>query len=245
MGREAASGVPNPVLRTATGQVTSTIFCRAAWAAALLALWGSGYFLIANSLAMRPVRDLGTPFDRTIPFLGWTVWIYLAGLPLIVAPLFVLRAEPVFHRVARSYALVLLASFACFAAMPVSAHSLREGGAMAGFNDLTARAVGALRGIDPPSNLFPSLHVSLSALSCWSMADTQPRLRWLFATVLTLICLSVVTTKQHLVLDVAGGLSLAWAVRAAPGLSPRTLWIARGSLAGVLTLFGLLYWHSA
>jgi hypothetical protein len=223
--------------------IIAEVFRRAAWAATLFAFWGSGYFLIAHSLAMQQARDLATPFDSTIPFLPWTVWIYLAGLPLIAGPLFAVRAEPAFQRVARSYALVLLASFACFEAMPVSAHSLREA-AVTAAPDPSSLAIRALRSIDPASNLFPSLHVSLSALSCWSMADAQPRLRRVFAAVLTLICLSVATTKQHLVLDVVGGLCLAWAVRGVPGHSRETLWAARGSLAGVFALFGLLYWRA-
>jgi membrane-associated phospholipid phosphatase len=214
----------------------------AACAAALVTLWGAGYFLIADSLVMRQARDLATLPDGAIPFLGWTVWIYLAGLPLIAAPLFALRSEPAFHRAARGYVLVMLASFACFAAFPVSSPSLREAAIMAEPDCLTAWAVRALHSIDPPCNLFPSLHVSLSALSCWSMAETQPRLRWLFAAGLALIAVSVVTTKQHLLLDVLGGLALAWAVRAVPGRSAGTLWAARGLLTGVSALFGLLYW---
>src|SRR5712692_127921 len=89
-----------------------TLRRRAPWAAVLLALWSAGYFLIPNAVVMRHARDLATPFDGAIPFLGWTVWIYLAGLPLIAAPLFALRAEPAFHRAARSCALIVLASFA-------------------------------------------------------------------------------------------------------------------------------------
>jgi hypothetical protein len=217
---------------------------RATSAAALLALWGAGYFLMANSLVMRQARDLATPIDGAIPFLGWTVWIYLAGLPLIAAPLFALRAEPAFHRAARSYALAMLASFACFAAIPVSSPSLREAAVMTGPESPTAWAVRALHSIDPPCNLFPSLHVSLSALSCWSMAEAQPRLRWVFAAVLALIAVSVATTKQHLLLDILGGLALAWVVRAVPGRSAGTLWAARGLLAGVSALCGLLYWRA-
>jgi len=193
---------------------------------------------------MRQARDLATPLDSAIPFFDWTVWIYLAALPLIAAPLFALHAEAAFHRAARTYALVLLASFACFAGMPISARSLRETAAVAEPADLTARALLALRRIDPPCNLFPSLHVSLSALSCWSMADAQPRLRRVFRATLTFICLSVATTKQHLVLDVVGGLCLARAVRAAPDDSLRTAWAVRSSLAGVFAFFGLLYWRA-
>jgi PAP2 superfamily len=218
-----------------------TLRRRAPWAAVLLALWGAGYFLIPNAVVMRHARDLATPFDGAIPFLGWTVWIYLAGLPLIAAPLFALRAEPAFHRAARSCALIVLASFACFAAVPICSPGLREAAVMVGPDSLTAWAVGALHGIDPPGNLFPSLHVSLSALSCWSIAEAKPRWCWAWWTALALIAVSVATTKQHLLLDVAGGLALAWAVR---GRSAGTLWAAGAPLALVSALFGLLYWRA-
>jgi PAP2 superfamily len=219
----------------------STLRRRAPWAAVLLALWGAGYFLIPNAVVMRHARDLATPFDGAIPFLGWTVWIYLAGLPLIAAPLFALRAEPAFHRAARSCALIVLASSACFAAAPICSPGLREAAVMVGPDSLTAWAVGALHGIDPPGNLFPSLHVSLSALSCWSIAEAQPRWRWAWWAALALIAVSVATTKQHLLLDVVGGLALAWAVR---GRSAGMLWAAGAPLALVSALFGLLYWRA-
>ena len=241
MLRVRAEGVTSGI---ALGVFGSTLRRRAECAAALVTLWGAGYFLIASSLAMRQARDLATPIDGAIPFLGWTVWIYLSGLPLIAAPLFALRAETAFQRAARSYTLVVLASLACFAAFPVSSPSLREAAIMAEPDSLTAWAIRALHDIDPPCNLFPSLHVSLSALSCWSMAEAQPRLRWVFAVVLALIAASVLTAKQHLLVDVLGGLALAWAVRSVPGRSVGTLWAARSFLAGVFALFGLLYWRA-
>lgn len=249
LGWEAASGAQGTAPPRAAGPTTSGIIAgclrRAAWAGALLAFWASGYFLIANSLAVQRARDLATPIDSAVPFFPWTVWIYLAGLPLIAIPLFVVRAEPTFQRVARSYALVLLASFACFGAMPVSADNLREAAGMTGPDNLNTWAISRLRSIDPARNLFPSLHVSLSALSCLSIAEIKPRLRWILAAVLILVCLSVVTTKQHLVLDVVGGLSLAWVVRALTAHSSGTLWTATGLLAGILTLFALMYWRAS
>jgi hypothetical protein len=227
---------------------TAAVSCRtprrrAPWAAALLALWGVGYFLIPNAVVTRQARDLATPFDSAIPFLGWTVWIYLAGLALIAAPVFALRAEPAFRRAAGSCALIVLASLACFVAMPVSSPGLREAAVMAGPDSLTAWAVRALHGIDPPGNLFPSLHVSLSALACWSIAEAQPRWRWALCAALAVIAVSVATTKQHLLLDVLGGLVLAWAVCARGG-SGGALWAVRGSLASVSIVFGLLYWRA-
>jgi hypothetical protein len=230
-----------PALTTAVSG--RTLRHRAPWAAALLALWGAGYFLIPNAVAMRHARDLATPFDGAIPFLGWSVWIYLAGLPLIAAPLFAVRAEPAFRRAARSCALIVLASFAYFAAVPVSSPGLREAAVMVGPDSLTAWAVRVLHRIDPPGNLFPSLHVSLSALSCWSLAEAQPRWRWALWAALALVAISVATTKQHLLLDVLGGLALAWAVRAR-GRSAGALWVAGTPLAFVSVLFGLLYWRA-
>jgi membrane-associated phospholipid phosphatase len=68
----------------------------------------------------------------------------------------------------------------------------------------------ALYSVDKPHNLFPSLHITLSALSVRVMAESASRffvgtlLAWLL-----LIGASVLLVHQHHVLDVLGGLVLA------------------------------------
>jgi membrane-associated phospholipid phosphatase len=192
---------------------------------------------------MQHAKDVTTPLDAAIPFLGWTVWIYLSGIALIVMPVFVL-GDNGFRGAALSYALTHVGSFACFAVMPVSSAHLRESADTGNYFTLTAWAIRVLYDVDPPYNLFPSLHVSLSTLACWSMAAAHRRWRCVFVTAICLISVSALTTKQHLVLDVMGGLALAWAMHVLisfPRSHPAALFASAACLASVTFLFGLSY----
>jgi membrane-associated phospholipid phosphatase len=220
---------------------------RAGWFAALLLLWGACYFGIGGSGLARRARDVAAPLDAAVPFLGWTVWIYLAGLLLIIAPLFMLRDLGQFRITARCYALAILASLACFATLPSSSASLRAAVAVSELPLLTAWAVRALQDIDPPVNLFPSLHVSLSALAAWSIAEATPRWRQVWRLALALVAISVVTAKQHTLLDVGGGLALAAAARSTARGRPafrHDEWATFAALAAVFALFCLIWWRA-
>jgi membrane-associated phospholipid phosphatase len=220
---------------------------RAGWLLALLLLWGAGYFGIGGSGLAGRARDLAAPLDAAVPFLGWTVWIYFAGLLLIIAPLFMLRDLQQFRITARCYALAILASLACFATLPSSSASLRAAAAVSELPLLTAWAIRALQNIDPPVNLFPSLHVSLSALAAWSIAEATPRWRQTWRLALTLVAMSVVTAKQHTLLDVAGGLALAAAARSTAHGRPAFRldeWATFAALAAVFALFCLIWWRA-
>jgi membrane-associated phospholipid phosphatase len=182
---------------------------RAACAAALFALWAFGYFWVGRSALTLGAHDLSTVFDRALPFIGLSVWAYLAALPLLVAPVLVLRDRRLFRRTALAYGYTITASLACFASFPVSGVILRNNSAALALDPVTRWVVQTLHAIDPPYNLFPSLHVSLSALAAWSMASAAPRSRALCYGALTMVAISTCTIKQHVVLDVLGGLALA------------------------------------
>lgn len=187
---------------------------RAALGACLLALWIVGYFGVAHSPLVLRARPDVLPWDCPIPFSGWAVWIYLAGLPMIAAPLLLLRAGRPLRRAVLAYLAAIIGATACFAAFPVASGQLRAAADGAGLGPLTALALAALRALDPPFNSFPSLHVALAALAAWSMADAAPGTRAGWNLALALVAWSVCAVKQHYLLDVAGGLALALAVRA-------------------------------
>ena len=134
----------------------------------------------------------------------------------------------------------MMVSFIFFAVFPVSSAGLRASSISTGALSLTGWAVDCLRSIDPPFNQFPSLHVSLTALSCWSLAEAYPRWWPHLLVVQVLVVVSVLTTKQHLLIDVAGGLSLAWLAYVAPRAFAWPI-AAAGGLACVGALFALLY----
>jgi hypothetical protein len=184
------------------------------------------------------------------------VWIYLAGVPMTLAPLFVLRSQRHFRRTAWAYTIVIVASLACFVAFPVTSAALRADVSAFGLDRLTWWAVRTLLAIDPPYNLFPSLHVSLCALAAFSMAEAAPRSRVSWYGALALIALSVCTTKQHVALDALGGLALAMAARnvmawlnGRPATALRVLLLRRTAsctfVVGVFTMFCIFYVRAA
>lgn len=184
---------------------------RAAWGIGLFVLWAVGYFSVGNAAVALPARDLGTPLDRAVPFFGWSVWVYLAGLPMMAAPLFGLRCPDLLRRTAQAYTRVIAASLACFVLFPSTSASLRADADPDGIDPVSGWVLRMLHAIDPPTNLFPSLHVSLCALAAFSMAEATPRARPAWLACLALVAVSTCTLKQHVLADVLGGLALALA----------------------------------
>jgi membrane-associated phospholipid phosphatase len=203
---------------------------RAALGAGLLALWAVGYFGVAYSPLVTRARHAMLPWDRALPFAGWAVWIYLAGLAMIAAPLLLLRPGRPLRRLVLAYLVVIVVAVACFAAFPVASNQLRMTAGGAGLDPLTALALATLRALDPPFNSFPSLHVALGALAAWSMADAAPGTRVAWNVALALVAWSVCAIKQHAALDVAGALALALAVRA---------WVGAGAARAYQPLAGM------
>jgi membrane-associated phospholipid phosphatase len=68
---------------------------------------------------------------------------------------------------------------------------------------------GAIRGA-----AFPSSHVAATVIPWWYIWKWLPKHRWWFTTVLVLLSASTVYCRYHYVVDVIGGLVLAWAVLA-------------------------------
>ena len=62
---------------------------------------------------------------------------------------------------------------------------------------------------DKPLNAFPSLHVGMSTLATLFVYRKRKKLGLAVLPVTVLIILSTVFIKQHVLLDVAGGLVLA------------------------------------
>ncbi|TFW17242.1 phosphatase PAP2 family protein [Duganella callida] len=184
---------------------------RAAWGAGLLVLWAAGYFGIGLAPA-RLALDTSTAWDAAVPFVGASVWIYLAGLAMMAAPLWLLPCRRLLRRTGMAYALTILVSLACFALCPASSARLRAAIDLEHMDPVSGWALRALHAIDPPTNLFPSLHVSLCALAAFALGEAAPPARPAWLACMALVAISTCTLKQHVLADVAGGLVLALAV---------------------------------
>lgn len=67
-------------------------------------------------------------------------------------------------------------------------------------------------GQDKPGNTFPSLHVATTVLGALRLRHRRGGALWLLWA--ALISVSTLTVKQHFLVDVLGGLAVAFAVHA-------------------------------
>ncbi|HEX4823278.1 MAG TPA: phosphatase PAP2 family protein [Candidatus Polarisedimenticolaceae bacterium] len=214
---------------------------RALLSAAVIALFVTGYFAIGHAIAPESAHDLTSAWDRRIPFVDWTVWIYLWLFPASLLPLFVVRCPRLFRRTIVAYALVIAASLAVFAAYPVTSAHLRESAGPLDTSRLSPWAVATIYRLDPPVNLFPSLHLSialLAALSAWIASRVYGAA---IGAGVVLVAISILTVKQHVLADAAGALVVAGLAyvavlrtyRPAPGVVPAYGWRGPAAYAGL------------
>ena len=182
-------------------------------------------FLLAKLLIhWRPHLDMTTSWDLAVPFLPWTVVIYL-GTFLFWYYVYVRSALQDRDKADRFFCtqvLTVLISFVTFLIVPTTNVRPEVGGP--GFWNWVMRIV---YGVDTPENLFPSLHCSTAWL-CWvglrSRKDISLRLK-LFAFVLGVaVCVSTLTTRQHVIADAVVGVALCeidWQLAGIPAIRRR------------------------
>ncbi len=182
---------------------------RVAITCAMLVYFWAGSHGIATLSARLPPHTLGTPADAAIPFVPWSVFIYSWAYTLALYPLFVVRCDRLFRRVAVAFFAALTVAYACFLAFPVTAMGLRPDVATLDTSTFDGWGMRVTYALDPPLNLFPSMHVALAILSAAAAAKASPRLgRWAWPVVLG-IMVTVYTTKQHFLVDGLAGVLLA------------------------------------
>lgn len=176
-------------------------------------IYQGAFFLTAS----RHHFDFALPVDSTIPLIPWTIVIYYGcflhwGLHYICVAKLGNRNTRQFY--AADF-LIKSVSFLFFLCLPTVMHRPEVTGT--GFWD---DAIRFLYWMDKPYNLFPSIHCSVSWL-CWISVrkNTQvPKWYRYFALIAAIaVCLSTLTTRQHVLVDIAGGLLVAevcWALAA-------------------------------
>jgi len=185
------------------------------------AIWNQAVYYGGGWLAQeRYHHDWTLLIDRAIPFLPWTVSIYLLCF-LFWAGSYVLSARQKKLLAYRFFCADFLAKavcLACFLLLPTT--NVRP--AVEG-NGLWEGLVRFLYQVDAPVNLFPSVHCLVSWL-CWigvrEREDIPRWYRYFSFWIAVAICLSTLTIKQHVIVDVAGGIALAEASWWAAGLEP-------------------------
>ena len=155
-----------------------------------------------------PHMNMQTALDRAIPFLPWTVVLYVAAFLFWVTNyiLAIRQGEEQAWRILAADLLGKLVCLAVFLLLPTTAP--RPDIPEAPF----AWAMGIIYAADAPDNLFPSIHCFCSWL-CWAGIRGRKNIPTgyrAFSLVMALaVGLSTLTTKQHVLADVAAGFALA------------------------------------
>jgi hypothetical protein len=177
--------------------------------AALLTFFVGGYFGISARVQPGSARSLMTPLDRWVPFLPASIFVYVAVYFAMLFPLFTVRSRELLGRVALAYAVAMTVAFAFFWWLPVTSRELRPDSAGLDTPTFTGWGLRTLYALDPPLNLFPSLHVAIASLAALCTLKLRVRYRGAALLIALAILMSTVTVKQHFWVDGAAGVVLA------------------------------------
>jgi membrane-associated phospholipid phosphatase len=139
-----------------------------------------------------------TAVDRAIPFLDWTIWIYLSHFAMQGWLVYELSKRGDIRPLAAvAYAsAVSISAFFVWPTILPALSSAPDSSSALGFR--------IVDWLNTPANSFPSLHVALAAIAAYALKGPVAVL-WAAA-----IMVSTLTAHQHTSLDVPAGLAVAW-----------------------------------
>lgn len=154
-------------------------------------------------------HNIESSLDEKLPFIPWTLVIYF-GCYLFWAVNYILIARQDKNSVYQFFAGDVLSRVIClifFLFFPTT--NTRPVLSESGFWNL---AMSFLYSVDTASNLFPSIHCLVSWFCFIGIRGNQKIPLWYRAfsfVAAILVFISTLTTKQHVLIDVAGGVLLA------------------------------------
>ncbi len=156
-----------------------------------------------------------TWLDRAVPLLEWTVWPYLVLAGCIFLPL-LLQDPQVFRRCMVALTCGYSVNLLIFAVWPtmLPREGLPDGWHHAAFAWLYV--------VDTPANCFPSGHITAPFIAFHALATEHRKWRGLLWLTFALLCPTILTTKQHYAVDLAGGLATG-----AFGVWLSSVWLGR------------------
>jgi hypothetical protein len=183
---------------------------------AALAAAGLAIHLSIQRLAPPPIWRAGDALVGLTPFLPWTVWIYLLFFPLMVVT-GAFQPPGRWVRLAAAWALASVTTWILVLLVPVT--FARPDPAALG--SVHGWVLGRVYRHDPAHVTFPCLHSAITWISWYALRDRGPRLRAGLFVLAAAITLSTMTTRQHLAIDNAAALAIAWAsARTTLGVAP-------------------------
>jgi hypothetical protein len=160
-----------------------------------------------NHLQWLPARTLPLSIvDEWFPFQPWTIvpymLVFVIGFPVAL----LIRTDRVFHQTVRAYFLCLAMTVPLFVFWPTACPRPDISGLGNRWDETAYRW---LTQMDTPACSFPSLHVILPAIVCWTVFAEDRRWAGWYALVVFVLSFTILTTKQHYAWDWLGGLAIA------------------------------------
>ncbi|MCK6612219.1 MAG: phosphatase PAP2 family protein [Bacteroidia bacterium] len=170
--------------------------------------WASGIIMPAYLLLQRihPFQvHVLTPhaIDHSISFQLWAFWPYQSLYLYSALLLFLLPNKDSDKRFFFLYLFTALSCFVFFFTWPTSIQRPQSDGLPLYYRWFVE--------VEKEGNAFPSMHVALAGIALYAAWDAlkSVKLKLIFGAWMLLICYSTLVLKQHLVLDVLGGLVIA------------------------------------
>jgi membrane-associated phospholipid phosphatase len=177
-------------------------------AGAMALVQSAVYFGIGHLHLNRSTELLRTRLDDAIPFWPWTSWCYLpfyAGVFIIAAA--GIRRRALFNRAV--LAVLVVMTIGAIGHIFIGAEYPRPI-LHPPYPDISSWFLASVQSIDPPGNVFPSLHVAHTTMLALILIKDRPRLGRVALAMATALALSTLTTKQHFIADVVSGYVLAF-----------------------------------
>ena len=184
----------------------------------------SVFYLATNRIAAFMDHSGWDPkfgLDDQIPFIAESIFIYLSLFWLFIPlPLYCMpntdRARKELALFGQAIIVINFISYVVFILSPAEVY-IRDVAVqdMANNQGLLSQMYDLLWILDKPYNAWPSLHVSIAtvmtlfAIRCWK---GKPGLQWGIGLMCVLMCLSIMTTKQHFAWDLITGWALVAAI---------------------------------
>lgn len=175
------------------------------------------FMLIDRPWFGRKPFSLALPIDYRIPVVPWTVFIYHSWYPILILSVALMGIfdKPAYRHFMIAY---VIGCLACYLIHIFFQNEVPRSGELVG-NGLAQKLLRQTRIVNKPYNGFPSIHIFACTMTILAVQTSSlPAGFKVFIWISQLaIAISTLTTRQHVVLDVAGGsimAILAWIVTA-------------------------------
>jgi membrane-associated phospholipid phosphatase len=168
------------------------------------------YFLLQTIVVFNHTYNLTTEIDDIIPFVPEFIWIYHTIIPVfLLTTIFIIERKSVFFVALSSSVLAYSLLLIFYALLPAFYPR-----AATEATSLSALLVDLTRTIDGANNTFPSGHVTFAWLLVLfiRISNFAKKCNWIQPLYIIWACLISVSTlvlKQHFIVDVFSGMSLA------------------------------------